>query len=73
MEKDVQTFEGSGLLCIDCALLFSDEEQAEQVVQQTIPQQNQAGRQEAAKVIVIPWRGGKRFLEEDQSLEKRFF
>lgn len=44
------------LLGINGALFFGGEEQAEQVVQKSVSQQNEAGRQETAKIIIITWR-----------------
>lgn len=41
------------LLGINGALLLGGEEQPKQVVQQSISQQNEAGRQETPKIIII--------------------
>ncbi len=44
------------LLGIDGAFLFGGEEQSEQVVQQSVSQQNEIRRQQTAKIIIITWR-----------------
>lgn len=44
------------LLGINGALLFGGEEQSEQVVQQSVSQQNEVGRQKTAKIILSTWR-----------------
>lgn len=46
----------SVLLGIHGALLFGGEEQPEQVVQKSVSQQNEVGRQETAKIVIITWR-----------------
>lgn len=43
------------LLGTDGTFFFGGEKQSEQVIQQSIPQQNEVGWQETTKVIVITW------------------
>lgn len=52
------------LLGIDGALLFGGEEQSEQVVQQSVSQQNEVGRQETAEIVIITWRHNKVFMRK---------
>lgn len=44
------------LLGVDGALFFGGEEQPEQVVQKSVSQQDEVGRQETAKIIISTWR-----------------
>lgn len=43
------------LLGTDGTFFFGGEKQSEQVIQQSIPQQNEVGWQEPTKIIVITW------------------
>lgn len=43
------------LLGTDGTFFFGGEKQFEQVIQQSIPQQNEVGGQEPTKIIVITW------------------